>query len=217
MNISETLPDADPDQVLADVHAILDRYELEKKLSRDEFPTAAQTLARLKVVRKHLSAAVNELTREPSAHAIGTAGLLGMELTGGDEANNSFVDRLSELLAAVEAGANALNGPLAVDGEQHTRQTRTQARDSFLIPALAYCAAARGGLDLANDWEDLDAACTFVAAVLDSASIPRPASGDARRGEEGQGRLRRMIKEAAADEFTEVRARLTNRAPKTRP
>jgi hypothetical protein len=198
--ICDALPAADPEDLLADVQRALADYDRQREFSRDTFPTAPQMKARLEMVERYISLAFGELVMEPRSDSIALIGMLSAMLDGTEEASTSYLKQISELIHTAREAIDKLAQPLKVDGKTHQRKTRYAVRDSYLIPMLTAIAEAHGKLNLRGDWEDVDTACAFVATVLSSAGIPTPDAGDtSRAGESAQGRLRRLIKNAAAE------------------
>jgi len=82
-------------------------------------------------------------------------------------------------------------------GEQTPRRPPQRVRDNITIPGIADLFDRITGHAPDPDqkeWEHLDHKCEFVMAALESADIPCPKAGDTARGEEHQGRLRRILK-----------------------
>ena len=96
--------------------------------------------------------------------------------------------------------------------EQTPRRPPQRVRDNITIPGIANLFDRITGHAPDPDhknWEHLDRKCEFVMAALKSADIPFPKAGDTARGEEHQGRLRRILK---AHDRRNQRARPRKRA-----
>lgn len=81
--------------------------------------------------------------------------------------------------------------------QQKPRRPPQSVRDNITIPEIADLfdrVTGHAPNPDQKDWEHLDRKCVFVIAALESADIPCPAAGDTSKGEEHQGRLRRILK-----------------------
>lgn len=202
--IAKTLPKANnkalKKALINQIEKVLFKYEHELLISRDTYPTASEIRAQAESVRIHLEAAMLSLVRSANSESLAVIGLLGAMLDGTEQASASFIEKLTELITSAQKVIENCEPekPLYFDGEIHKRRTRTRTRDRYLIPMLTGISSAYGGLDLLDDYEDLDVACNFVSTVLSVVQIPCPDPGDTSAGgETAQGRLRRQIKEAA--------------------
>ena len=192
--IIKALPGADHVALISDVQDALARYEKERLLSSDCIPGPDKVARVVSKARDHLNAAAMVLIDDEGFQI---PGALGAILDDQEEASASFLAQLSALINACDALEKSMgSGRMLVNGKPHARKTRTKTRDTYLIPMLAAIAKVHGGLDIPEDYEDLDAACSFVEATLKAAGVSSPSAGDTRQGEDGQGRLRRQVKES---------------------
>jgi hypothetical protein len=195
--IQATLPEVEADVLAAMLDKIMEGYATERGISRDTMPTKPQMQDALHDIHSHLWAIASRLMEDDGPMI---AGWLGAELDQENESSATFINQVVEMLEATERSIGHVEKSehTIVNDKPHTRRTRTAARDKYLIPMLTG-ATMQVGMDPSNDWEDLDRACRFVGLVLEHAGIDAPDAGKDvdRHGEQAQGRLRRMIKDAA--------------------
>lgn len=209
---SAGLPDeaCDSNGLAAVLQRIFETYDDNRTLlSRDTLPTAPELALAIRSVREHLEAILRicagnihvavwldeYASRERSADLRENRGPF----------EDAFFRCLHVARDADEHFSNAVDRGgtlLVVRGDrsvEHRRRTRTESRDTVLIPYLV------GWLSLAglqfrerDDWnlEALDAACEIISIVLSSWGIPAPDAGDTAKGEVNQGRLRRAVKDS---------------------
>lgn len=209
IEIQKTLPDVDLAELRQRVEFSLELYRSMLLLSRDTAPTLPQLLRWLQNIRINLAEIVKILNLDESAFLI-----LGLnyELDGKSGNTEKFPVQIVELLQATERAISNLEKgtALAINGVPHTRKTRTETRDEWLIPMLTGHFLQLGvdptdvfdelyPMDPSIEHEFIDRACNFVHLVLTYADIPAPDIGPdvGRFGEPAQGRLRRAVKEAA--------------------
>lgn len=205
------MPNIESDELRKWVEFTLNFYRDRLLLSRDTAPTLPQLLRWLKDLQNRLEEVSKLLNQDESAFLI-----LGLshEL---DKASLNPVKFAEEVVKLFEATRRAINNVergrlLAINGKPHTRKTRTETRDEFLIPMLTGLFIKFGiepsdyydeidPMDPVKDDEFIDDACNFVSLVLKYADIPAPDIGPdvARVGTPAQGRLRRTVKEAVRD------------------
>lgn len=201
--IGRTLPEAEPDILKAQINWVFDQYNQESLISRDTHPTRSQMIKAIEGIKGNLESIMFRFCEPDGGAIVGwlSGVMVDPDKKGIESTHAEYADKLTELHKASATALEELlegNGEFEINGQPHARKTRTNVRDTMMIPMLTVI-ACRAGLSPANDWDDLDRTCKFVSLVLEFADIPAPDAGKEvdKRGEEAQGRLRRMIKEAA--------------------
>ena len=110
----------------------------------------------------------------------------------------AFKFDLKEFREQIDRFISASNSLVEHHADEPTpRRPPQRVRDNITIPEIADLFDRFTGHAPDpdhKDWEHLDRKCEFVMAALESANIPCPRAGDTARGEENQGRLRRILK-----------------------
>ena len=202
--IQRIFPDTDRELLAAQINWVFDQYNTEYIVSRDTHPTRRQMIDAVEKIQGQLDSILARFCEEDGAAIMCWLSAVLDDPYKTDEQSDlsvSFSSKLGELRTATATTLAELHehdGEFEIDGVSHKRRTRTSVRDRMMIPMLT-AIACRNGLSPGCDWEDLDQACDFVTLVLEFAGIPAPDAGRdvAKLGEAAQGRLRRMVKEAA--------------------
>lgn len=201
--IEALFPDTDPELLKDEINLVFDTCNTRSLISRDTHPTKHQMVSAIEEINRHLEAIMHRFCEDDGGAVMGwlSAVMDDPDKKGIESGMVSFADKLRELHQTTQRALDEFytgDGEIELSGRPHTRKSRTHVRDTVMIPMLAVTACVNG-LSPADDWEDLDKACEFAKLVMEYASIPAPGTGKnvATRGETAQGRLRRMVKEAA--------------------
>lgn len=193
--------------------------------SRDSMPTGPELTVALGEVYDHLEAIALLCTQ--NIHVAVWLDEFAKDLPADDPLPGRFSTSLVSCLRAARdahehfQNATGRDEPLVVQRDaaavEHRKRTRTESRDTVLIPSLVSWLHI-AGLHLKEDdgrWnlEAVDAACEIIALILGSQGVPVPAAGDTNtpKGEANQGRLRRMVK----DTWTSLEPALTKNRPES--
>lgn len=199
----------------------LSTYYEDRTRSRDTLPTVSELSKLSAEFRSKLADAVKVLTE--SGYLIGFTQQF-LDEQRHDDGKIDLEATLARIMRAATDSAIYLHQSAdnnesvrvtrADEVIEHKRRTRTESRDRVLIPCLVTILLSV--LDDLSDTgargDDLDTACEVIEKLLGDQKIPCPDSGNAaQKGEEAQGRLRRIVKAevAAATKRREV---LTNNA-----
>lgn len=201
-SVQDNFDATDQDAIFDAVDWALNQYEERKRISHDSIKAVSEQIGRVNQVLNHLqqaSAALIAKDDDGDNTDLLVAGFLGAELDGTGIASPSFLNHLQQMMEACKSAIGHMEkGPMLLNGKKHTKRTRAQTRDEYLIPMLTVITIKYGRLDIPNDYDDLDTCCNFIASILEVAGIQAPSAGNTQHGESLQGRLRRQIKDAAS-------------------
>lgn len=186
----------------------LSTYYKDRRKSRDTLPTVSELSKLSAEFRSKLADAVKVLTE--SGYLIG----LTQQFLDEQRPDDGKIDLEATLVRIMKAATDsAIYLHQSADNNEsvrvtradkvieHKRRTRTESRDRVLIPFLVTILHSVLD-DLSNagaNGEDLDTACNVIEELLGDQKIPCPDSGNAaQKGEEAQGRLRRIVKAEVA-------------------
>ena len=185
----------------AELEEILSIYQDRRRFGRDTFPTPAEAHQTSIEIEKRLAWIMDALRGQEQNP------FLAIWLSGALTENDNgpmfeFPEAVMQLLRVVRKVNDDFERntgePFEVGGTPHRRKTRTEARDTVLIPALILCAQVHGNPDLVggdDDYEALDTICEFLTATMNAVGVAAPDAGNTLHGEVAQGRLRRMVKD----------------------